>query len=710
MKYVDIPALGVPMAHALGLAEADDIIWLTEDARPLVLARLRNGAGVTVVTSPEGAPYWTLVSTEVEIRVLPDDYIWKERNELLAWSYRAAGCTTTEAGQLARRGPDKPPTTAHKLYSRYLSAEGLRGRLPQAEAQVVIDWEYERLTIAEAGAFLSTYPEPLALDYEWDIATKRPFDLGIYDGGVAKHVPIAPHEVDAIRRAVGDRLRAGLPSIWHGGRADLGTQYDADPEELIERPPHDTMIMAYLSGEDDLHLKHLTRERLHRQATDYEEDIEQAPLDQRARYVCADVRNSYDLYHLFARSLVRAEMTGIYEDIERPLMPLIASMEKYGVPVDVKALKQMREEQALIEESVREWFNDTYCFDVTDDSQTRTWLTALLGHDPGTLDQRIISWYPNPEIDLLLFYRRTRTTRRNFLDKSLKLWARGGEQADFRIYPSYNQAGGPDDEGLAPQSGRLSSSGEINFQQQPAGVKSLFVPPPGYLWWGFDYSGIELRAAAAVSGEPTMIHALQNGLDMHALLQDRTEALTGVRPPRVVAKRWNFGKLYGAQLDKLVEILASIRIFIDRETAAGMERATNELFPEYPKWGQKVVRKTARDGYVQTWYGRRRYLPEIYSTDAKERAHAANAAINHVVQGTAADLIKKAMVRLAILGREYGSHLAYSVHDEVGGYVIAENAARWARVAEGIMSSFRIIKSVPMLVEGGWGARWSEVH
>jgi DNA polymerase-1 len=468
--------------------------------------------------------------------------------------------------------------------------------------------------------------------------------------------------------------------------------------------------MAYLSGEPDLHLKHLTRERLHRQATDYEDDIEQAPLDQRARYVTGDVRNSYDLFHLFERRLARTEMTGIYEDIERPLMPLIASMEKYGVPVDVEALKQMRSEQAIIEDAIREWFSETYQFDVADDVQTRAWLTALLGHDPGTLDQRVISWYPNPEIDLLLFYRRTRTARRNFLDKSLKLWDAAGRPLEFSIYPSFNQAGGPDDEGLAPQSGRLSSSGEINIQQQPAGVKRLFVAPPGMKWWGFDYSGIELRTAAAVSGESTMIHALQNHIDMHDLLRDRTEAVSGTRPPRVVAKRWNFGKLYGAQLDKLIEILASIRIFISRETALAMDRATTELFPDYPKWGTNVVRKTARDGYAQTWYGRRRYLPDINSKDAKERAHAANAAINHVVQGTAADLIKKSMVRLAVVGRQYGAHLAYQVHDEIGGWVHEENAQAWARVAEAIMSSYRIIKAVPMIVEGGVGQRWSDVH
>jgi hypothetical protein len=241
LKYVDIPALGEPMALALGLTENEDTVWLTEDARLYVLARLRDGAGVSVITSPRGGPFWSLASTEVEVHILPDDYIWKERNELRTWSFRAAGCTTAETGQLSKRLPDKPPTTAHKLYSKWLSAESLRGRLPQADAQVVQDWDYERLTASEAAQFLTTSRELVALDYEWNIETGRPFDLGIYDGS-AYHVPILPGAVEGIRRAVSDRLRAGLPTVWHGGRADLGKQYDADPEELIERPPHDTMI------------------------------------------------------------------------------------------------------------------------------------------------------------------------------------------------------------------------------------------------------------------------------------------------------------------------------------------------------------------------------------------------------------------------------------------------------------------------------------
>lgn len=702
MIYVDVEGLG-KMAAALAL----DGEQITD--RLHLLAQLRKGAGVTVLTSPRGAPFWSLASLEVEVKVVPDDYVYKERIEdEHEWAYRAVGFSSAETRRLLRR--KSPPTEKDRAFAGWHAAQSLLERLPRdVEARVVLDWDYHTLDVDNASRLLTSDRNLLALDWEWDIETQIPFDLGIYDGVVAYHVPILPHEVARIRTAVGDRQRAGRDTIWHGGRADLGKQHDRDPEELLDTPPHDSQIMAYLCGEADLHLKHLTRERLHRQVVEYNGRLQDLDIDHRARYVCADVRNSYDLYHLYDRRLTATGQQSVYNDIERPLMPVIASMERGGVPVDMAALLQMRADTSVVEGALLRYFHDDYGFDVSDDAATLGWLTKLLGHNPGTLDQRVISWYPNPEVDLLLLYRRTRTARRAD-DKCIALWEGRGRPADFRVYPSFNQAGDPEDGRPAPRSGRLSSSGEINIQQQTREIKPVFVAPEGNLWWDYDYSGIELRVAACVSGEPTMLRALRDGLDMHSLLQDKVQANSGERPPRVMAKRWNFGKLYGAQLDKLIEILASERIFIDRATAQMMDKSTLELFPQYPQWAKNVVRKTGKDDYSQTWYGRRRYIPEIHSDDPKEVAHAANAAINHVVQGSAGDLIKMAMVKLARVARVYSAHEATSVHDAIGGWVPEDKAARWDKTAKAVLSSFRLVDSIPMLVEGGYGRSWGDCH
>lgn len=767
------------------LAYADALGLVGEPVRNrlALLASLRNGAGVVIYTGPSAVPFWQLVSPEVKIRVAPDDYEVRERiSDTREWAYRSVGFSPSVSGQLLKRKTVLPVgdwrhhgwSTAASLLRALARTDDYRACGVLGDL-VVEDFPVEIWEVDHALEFLESNTKRIALDWEWDIETAEPVGLSTGQFATASYVPLWASDYDV--RSQGQLvcggfsryLMAGKPGILHGGRADLGAQFSGDPLDLVGKADlDDTMVMAYLAGEPILALKDLTRKYLGRDPVDFPGNLSGLPVALASRYAGADSRNTYDLYGRLASMLVDREQWDVYHGIERPLVPIVASMERYGVPVDLAVVKAAYRRTVAIEQSVRRAIIDNYGFDVANDSdkrfefnEARQFVASVRGSDPGTLDQRVLTTFPEGEIDLLLLHRRSRTLRRNFLGTALKYhyaatrpgherhlfkarqrftakgeltdlgkfleWKRQWEALDdrdhFRYFPRFNQAGSMDGENRsAPRSGRFSSAAP-NIQQQPRSMRDIFVPPPGCLWWSFDYSGLELHIAAALSQDPDMLRALTEQCpdppcrhqpkhgDLHSMFQYKLLAITGSLMERPLVKTGNFEQLYGGGAGKLVEIVAKDRTYISHETAQQVVEGHAQAFPRFHEWAAERRRVHKATGYAETFFGRRRYIPELFSRDSERRSYGERAGVNHEIQGSAADIVKIAMREVVPVLRRYGAHMAMQVHDELDGWISesADTAAFEAEMRE-VMTAVEL-PGIKLKVEGAANGRsWADVH
>lgn len=745
--FIDLVGLSTiePRRVADALSLEGEYLTSTSE-RDNLLARLVNGGGVRVITGPLSAVYWSAASVEVIIEVQPDGYLYKPRSDLdMVWSLQVHGIKKTDAVKLAA----KPPTQRHKFHETYRAAEALLKKLKSLHgiSEPMLEVEYVPTIIwpSDADALFSSIVEFTALDWEWDPDTGAPQGLAISTAKDNYYIPLVGRGFEAtdeqsrlVVDSFGRYLMAGKPCVLHGGRADLATIYPSDPIELVGKPIHDTLIMAYLADPtaDDLGLKVLARSKLGRHPIDYPGSLRDIPVEVGARYATADTRNTYDLFVLLSQELVSKSQWQVYLDFEQPLMPMIASMEKTGAPVDMDKLFALYREHIIIEAGLRQAILDNYGFDVKTAEGGRAFVKSFTGYDPGSLDQRVISKHRDGRIDLLLTYRQTRT-RRRYLKAHLKRWALSDQPADFRLFPRFNQAGkdNPDGSvGRAARTGRLTST-DPNFQQTPPQIRDIFVGEvvDAYLrrgrYFSFDFSGLELHIAAGLSGDPIMLGTLTEACsdlalslacshhpkhrDLHLRFQLQVLELTGKHIDRRPAKTGNFEQLYGGGWEQLIRILAKQRVFIDEDTARAVVNGHKLAFPRFHQWAaeQKEVARTL--GYASTYFGRRRYLPELRSLDTETVSHGDRAAVNHPIQGTAADVVKKAMLDLVPVFAYYKAHCSAQVHDEIAGWLttVLPEADELAFVAEvkRVMTSIEL-PGIRLAVEGGLAATWGEAH
>lgn len=779
------------------LAAALHLVGEAVQDRVQLLAQLRNGAGVVVLTGPEGAPFWSLVSPEVKVRIVPDGDEYRERVDTpQVWAYRAVGFDAAESRRLAERKTGLPANDWR--YDQWVRAAGLLadleacgGRAPIIEEEFparqwgIDDWER-----------LNGTDDIIALDGEWDIDTASPTGASLADASEAGYVPLWASDLHSggndprhpdlssggdtvrLKQALSGRLISGQPTVMHGARADVGTLYLGDPLELVGKADlDDTMVMAYLCGEPVLALKELTHKLLGRDPTEFPGNLSDLPAALGTRYAAADARNTYDLYATLGRTLAERHQWPVYLDIEKPLIPVIVSMEREGVPLDIDEVKRQYRDAVKIEMGMRYAIRDNYGFDVSQDkgrtlatNQVRQFVQSFRGTDPGSTDQRVLTLFPEGEIDLLFLYRRSRTLRRNFLGRALrysyasthpgherhlfkarKRFTEKGELTDlgkyldwkrkwdnlpeptdslpkqFRYFPRFNQAGSVDgDNHSAPRSGRLSSS-DPNFTNQPRGdLRRTYVPPRGCKWWSWDYSSLELHIAAAISGDPEMLrilteqcpdgpldqckHKPKHG-DMHGYLQYKLYEYTKRLTPRPTVKVFNFMEIYGGGASKGVEIVAKDRVYITLETAKDIDTAHHTAFSGFWTWREALLETNAARGYAETLDGRRRYIPEYRSRDSERRAYADRAGANHSVQGTAADIVKRMMAKVVPVLLKYGAHMCSQVHDEINGWIPKDaNLQNFKQEMEAILTSVVLPHGLRLKVEGGFGDSWGEAH
>jgi len=488
---------------------------------------------------------------------------------------------------------------------------------------------------------------------------------------------------------------------------------------------HDTLLQSYVLESHQPHsLESLARRHLNRDTISYEAvtgkgvhaiGFEQVALDMATPYAAEDADITLQVHNaLFPRIAADAGLLSIYQDLELPVQQVLWRMERNGVLLDVAHLERQSGELGvrLMELEAQVHAAAGHPFNLNSPKQIQAVLfeeqglpvrKKTPGGDPST-DEAVLAElaldYPIPR--LLLEYRSLAKLKSTYTDKLPRMVnAQTG-----RVHTHYAQA--------VAVTGRLSSS-DPNLQNIPVRttegrrIREAFIAPADHVIVSADYSQIELRIMAHLSQDAGLLAAFAAGQDVH---RATAAEIFGVAPEEVsaeqrrAAKTINFGLIYGMSVFGLAGQLG-----IERQAAQiYMER----YFSRYPGVAQYMERtrdSARRLGYVETVFGRRLWLPEINTSSAARRQGAERAAINAPMQGTAADLIKRAMLAVQhwIETEKLSTLLVMQVHDELVLEVPNRERERVAAALPGLMCGVATL-AVPLLVEVGAGANWDEAH
>ena len=405
----------------------------------------------------------------------------------------------------------------------------------------------------------------------------------------------------------------------------------------------------------------------------------------------------------------------LFYNIEMPLMPVLAEMEMNGVTIDTQSLADTSDVLTKrIEEVEKEIYELAGApFNIASPRQVGEVLFDKLQIVEKAKKTKTGQYVTNEEVlqslkgkhkivEAILEHRGLKKLLGTYIDALPKLInARTGH-----IHTSFNQA--------TTATGRLSSS-DPNLQNIPVRgeegkeIRKAFIPEPGCLFFSADYSQIELRVMAHLSGDENMIEAFREGHDIHAATAAKIykEEMGNVtRDQRTKAKRANFGIIYGITVFGLAE-----RLEISRDEAKMLIEGYFETFPKVKEYMEKAKEQARNQGYVETQFHRRRYLADINSANATVRGFAERNAINAPIQGTAADIIKVAMIRIYNRFRAEGirSKMILQVHDELNFSVYPEEKEKVEQIVlEEMQNAFPM--QVPLVADCGWGNNWLEAH
>ena len=432
-------------------------------------------------------------------------------------------------------------------------------------------------------------------------------------------------------------------------------------------------------------------------------------------YACEDADITLQLKEKLEPELKRLDCEKLFYEIEMPLMPVLAEMEMNGVLIDTESLKQtskdltarMNEIETHIYELAGEQFNISSPKQVGDilfakmkiiDKPKKTKTGQFV-----TSEEVLTQLAGKHEIvSEILAFRGLKKLLSTYVDNlPLLINKRTGH-----IHTSFNQC--------VTATGRLSST-DPNLQNIPIRgedgkeIRKAFVPEPGCQFFSADYSQIELRVMAHLSQDENMIQVFSKGKDLHAatastIYKKSIEEVS--RDERTKSKRANFGIIYGITIFGLAE-----RLGISRDEARQLIDGFFETFPRVKDYMERAKHEAREKGYVETLFGRRRYLPDINSGNATVRGFAERNAINAPIQGTAADIIKVAMIRIHDRFQREGikSKMLLQVHDELNFSVLPEEKGRVGEIVLQEMQN-AIQLAVPLVADSGWGDNWLEAH
>ena len=432
-------------------------------------------------------------------------------------------------------------------------------------------------------------------------------------------------------------------------------------------------------------------------------------------YAAEDADITLRLKNKLEPELKKFDCEKLFYEIEMPLMPVLAEMEMNGVCLDTVSLaetsKQFTNRMNEIEARIYELAGET--FNIASPKQVGEILFEKLKIVEKAKKTKTGQYVTSEEVLQqlrnkheivadILEHRGLKKLIGTYIDALPKLI----NPTTGHIHTSFNQT--------ITATGRLSSS-DPNLQNIPIRgedgkeIRKAFIPEPGCLFFSADYSQIELRVMAHLSQDPHMIEVFREGKDLHAATaaniykKDITEV---TRDERTKSKRANFGIIYGITVFGLAE-----RLDISRDEAKMLIDGFFTTFPEVHDYMEKSKEVAREKGYVTTLFGRRRYLPDINSHNATVRGFAERNAINAPIQGTAADIIKVAMIRIHNRFKTEGirSKMILQVHDELNFSVYPEEKERVEKIVLEEMQQ-AIELTVPLVADSGFGQNWLEAH
>jgi DNA polymerase-1 len=518
---------------------------------------------------------------------------------------------------------------------------------------------------------------------------------------------------DASKPKLGHHLKFDSHILANYGIAFSGQRYDSMLESYVlnsvaTRHDMDSTVQKYL-GMSTIHFEDVCGKGA-KQIT-----FNQVDVDRATEYAAEDADVTLQLHQaLWPQLEAEPRLKTLYENIEQPLVPVLYRMERTGVLVDRELLKRQSAELAarMLELQAQAHVEAGGRFNVDSPKQLQEILFGKLGipvmrktptGQPSTAEDVLEELAATHELPkLILEYRQIAKLKSTYTDKL-------PEQIDpqtGRIHTSYHQA--------VAATGRLSSS-DPNLQnipiRTPEGrrIRQAFIAPPGFSLIAADYSQIELRIMAHLSGDASLLSAFAEDRDVHQATAAEVfgmalEAVTAEQ--RRSAKAINFGLIYGMSAFGLARQLGIGRADAQRYVDLYFER-----YPGVKRYMDETKEKARETGYVETIFGRRLYLPEIQSRNQALRQYAERSAINAPMQGSAADIIKRAMIDVDAWLQTSGvrARLIMQVHDEL---ILEVAESQIASVVEQVRDHMAraAALSVPLKVDVGIGLNWDEAH
>ncbi|MGR0185710.1 DNA polymerase I [Azospirillum aestuarii] len=698
--------------------------------KPLEELRVREPDHQKLIDFLRAQGFRTIVS-RVEAEMRKDGTIADGAVPSATPSAGPAGTATTSPAPAAEAGAPRsrpaPPTDVEQRYELVQDVDALAVWLERARntGVLAVDTETDSLTPATAtlvGISLATEP---GLACYIPLAHQAPNAAA--SGELSFETPEAPKQIPAE-----DALKALRAVLEDPAILKIGHNFKFD-HQLFARhgvrvsPIDDSMLISYVleggahgHGMDELaelHLAHTTIPFKEVCGTGKNQiTFDRVPLDKALAYAAEDADITLRLWRVLKPRLVDERMVTVYETLERPLVPVIADMESCGIRVDRAALARLSQDLAVrmaeIEKEVHGHAGRSFnigspkqlgeiLFDEMKLGTGKKGKTGAYSTDYSVLEE--LSEQGHVIAQRVLDWRQLAKLKNTYTDALQAQIVEGSE----RVHTAFAMA--------ATNTGRLSST-DPNLQNIPVRteegrkIRRAFVAAPGHKLISVDYSQIELRLVAEMAGIAALKQAFQDGIDIHAATASQVfgvplDQMTS--EIRRKAKAINFGIIYGISGFGLGRQLG-----IAPGEANAFIKAYFERFHELKVWMEATKAFARQNGHVVTLFGRRCYIPGIHDKNAARRAFAERQAINAPIQGTAADIMKRAMARVPGALKEAGFddvRMLLQVHDELLFEAPEAEAERAAALVRAVMEGAATL-GVPLVADAGIGNNWDEAH
>ena len=680
--------------------------------------------------------YLATIKTDVPIELKMDELKMSQPNEAeLAQLFEELELKSL-ASKILKKSEVKPNPTNQQLdlFAEFAAEGSSEPEFSSFETLKTVPHEYKLVDNEEDLRQLYDYfrtKDFLVLDTETTSTSAIDAELVGLSFAVKEHeafyVPIPANREEALQIVNIFKPLYEDPKILKVGQ---NLKYDLEVlrnyDVRLDGPMWDTMIAHYLIQPELRHnMDYMAEVYLHYQTIHIDELIGPKGKNQKSmrdlsptlvyEYACEDADITLQLKNKLEPELKRLECEDLFYNIEMPLMPVLAEMEMNGVCLDTDSLaetsKQFTARMNEIEQRIYELAGEQ--FNIASPKQVGEILFDKLKIVEKAKKTKTGQYVTSEEVLQqlknkheivadILEHRGLKKLIGTYIDALPKLI----NPRTGHIHTSFNQT--------ITATGRLSSS-DPNLQNIPIRgedgkeIRKAFIPEPGCLFFSADYSQIELRVMAHLSQDPNMIEVFREGKDLHAataanIYKKSIEEVT--RDERTKSKRANFGIIYGITVFGLAE-----RLDIPRDEAKMLIDGYFATFPEVHDYMEKSKEIARKQGYVTTLFGRRRYLPDINSANSVVRGFAERNAINAPIQGTAADIIKVAMIHIFQRFKAEGirSKMILQVHDELNFSVYLEEKEKVERIViEEMQNAFQM--AVPLVADSGFGDNWLEAH